>query len=108
MLVLSEASASIQHTGAMSAFQKDSNVEIQHPSTVSTFRFQFQIQLLSPDFPFQEFPLTEVVTQSQIDSSSISDMLDPRETSNSSKESHQQYRFTLEIQLEQQITQRNE
>ena len=38
-----------------------------------------------PDFPFQEFPLTEVVTQSQIDSSSISDMLDPRETSNSSR-----------------------
>ena len=37
----------------------------------------------SPDFPFQEFPLTEVVTQSQIDSSSISDTLDPRETSNS-------------------------
>ena len=39
----------------------------------------------SPDFPFQEFPLTEVVTQSQIDSSSISDTLDPRETSNSSR-----------------------
>ena len=39
----------------------------------------------TPDFPFQEFPLTEVVTQSQIDSSSISDMLDPRETSNSSR-----------------------
>ena len=39
----------------------------------------------SPDFPFQEFPLTEVVNQSQIDSSSISDMLDPRETSNSSR-----------------------
>ena len=37
----------------------------------------------SPDFPFQEFLLTEVVTQSQIDSSSISDTLDPRETSNS-------------------------
>ena len=37
----------------------------------------------TPDFPFQEFPLTEVVTQSQIDSSSISDTLDPRETSNS-------------------------
>ena len=37
----------------------------------------------SPDFPFQEFPLMEVVTQSQIDSSSISDTLDPRETSNS-------------------------
>ena len=39
----------------------------------------------SPDFPFQEFPLTEVVTQSQIDSSSISDMSDLRETSNSSR-----------------------
>ena len=39
----------------------------------------------SPDFPFQEFTLTEVVSQSQIDSSSISDMLDLRETSNSSR-----------------------
>ena len=37
----------------------------------------------SPDFPFQEFPLTEVVNQSQIDSSSISDTLDLRESSNS-------------------------
>ena len=39
----------------------------------------------TPDFPFQEFPLVEVVSRSQIDSSSISDMLDPRETSNSSR-----------------------
>ena len=39
----------------------------------------------TPDFPFQEFPLMEVVTQSQIDSSSISDTSDPRETSNSSR-----------------------
>ena len=37
----------------------------------------------SPDFPFQEFPLTEVVTQSQTDSSSISDTSDPRENNNS-------------------------
>ena len=36
-----------------------------------------------PEFPFTEFPSTEVVSQSQIDISSISDMLDPRETSNS-------------------------
>ena len=36
----------------------------------------------SPDFPFQEFPLTEVVTQSQIDYPSISDA---RESSNSSR-----------------------
>ena len=39
----------------------------------------------TPDFPFQEFPLTEVVNQSQIDSSSISDTLDSRENSNSSR-----------------------
>ena len=37
----------------------------------------------TPDFPFQEFPLMEVVNQSQIDSSSISDTLALRETSNS-------------------------
>ena len=36
----------------------------------------------SPDFPFQEFPLTEVATQSQIDYPSISDA---RESSNSSR-----------------------
>ena len=36
----------------------------------------------TPDFPIP-IPLTEVVTQSQIDSSSISDMLDAGETSNS-------------------------
>ena len=39
----------------------------------------------APDFPFQEFPLTEVVTQSQTDSSSISDMSDLRENNNSSR-----------------------
>ena len=39
----------------------------------------------TPDFPFQEFPLTEVVNQSQIDSSSISDTSDPRENNNSSR-----------------------
>ena len=37
------------------------------------------------DFPFQEFPLTEIVNQSQIDSSSISDTLDLKESSNSSR-----------------------
>ena len=37
----------------------------------------------APDSPFQEFPLTEVVTQSQTGSSSISDTSDPRENNNS-------------------------
>ena len=38
----------------------------------------------TPDFPFIEFPSTEVVNQSQIDFSSISDTLLPRENINSS------------------------
>ena len=81
-----------QHTGSMYVLKKfqgkpnddilfsDSGVEIQHsvsdpdPTPIPT-----------PDFPFQEFPLTEVVSQSQIDISSISDMSDPRENSNSSR-----------------------
>ena len=78
-----------QHTGSMFVLKKvqdpsnailfsDNCVEIQHsvpdPAPIP-----------SPDFPFQEFPLTEVVSQSQIDSSSISDTSDLRETSNSSR-----------------------
>ena len=80
-----------QHTGSMYVLKKfqgnpsgdilfsDNGIEIQHsvsdpdPAPIPT-----------PDFPFQEFPLTEVVKQSQIDISSISDASDPRETSNSS------------------------
>ena len=76
-----------QHTGSMFILKKvqdpsnailfsDNGVEIQH--SVSD-------PAPSPDFPFQEFPLTEVVNQSQIDSSSISDTSDLRETSNSSR-----------------------
>ena len=80
-----------QHTGSMFVLKKvqdpnnaillsEDGVEIQHsvsdpdPAPIPT-----------PDFPFQEFPLTEVVNQSQTDYSSISDMSDPRETSNSSR-----------------------
>ena len=79
-----------QHTGSMFVLKKfqgnpsnailfsDNGVEIQHsvpdPDPIP-----------SSDFPFQEFPLTEVVSQSQIDISSISDTSDPRETSNSSR-----------------------
>ena len=78
-----------QHMGSMFILKKiqdpsnaillsEDGVEIQHsvsgpdPAPIPT-----------PDFPFQEFPLTEVVKQSQKDSYSISDMSDPRETSNS-------------------------
>ena len=81
-----------QHTGSMYVLRKfqgnpsgdilfsDNGIEIQHsvsdpdPAPIPT-----------PDFPFQEFLLTEVVNQSQIDISSISDTSDPRENSNSSR-----------------------
>ena len=58
----------------------DNGVEIQHsvPGSDPT-------PIPTPDFPFQEFPLTEVVKQSQTDISSISDTSDPTETSNSSR-----------------------
>ena len=67
-----------QQTGGMFALRKIPII----PSSVSE---SVPDPAPSPDFPFQEFPLTEVVTQSQIDSSSISDTLDLRETSNSSR-----------------------
>ena len=74
-----------QHTGSMNILKKfqgnpndilfsDSGVEIQH-------------SVSDPDpapIPTPEFPLTEVVKQSQIDITSISDASEPRETSNSS------------------------
>ena len=86
--VLKEYTPQYQHTGSMYVLRKfqgnpssdilfsDNGVEIQHsvsdPDPI-------------PDFPFQEFPLMEVVKQSQIDISSISDTSDPRENSNSSR-----------------------
>ena len=82
-----------QHTGSMFVLKKiqdpsnailfsENGVEIQHDTSTSV-PDPDPAPIPTPDFPFQEFPLTEVVTQSQIDSSSISDMSDPRETSNS-------------------------
>ena len=90
-----------QHTGSMYVLKKfqgkpndilfsDNGVEIQHsapgpdPAPIPT-----------PDFPFQEFPLTEVVNQSQIDISSISDTLDSRECKNSTKKAPTSTDFSL-------------
>ena len=83
-----------QHTGSMYVLRKfqgnpsnilfsENGVEIQHDTSASVSDPD-PTPILTPDFPFQEFPLTEVVRQSQIDISSISDTSDPRETSNSS------------------------
>ena len=85
-----------QHTGSMYVLKKfqgnpsndilfsDSGVEIQH-NTSTSVSDPDPAPILSPDFPFQEFPLTEVVNQSQKDYYSISDTSDPRECSNSSR-----------------------
>ena len=83
-----------KHTGSMYVLRKfqgnpsnilfsDNGVEIQQ-NTSTSVPGPDPTPILTPDFPFQEFPLTEVVKQSQIDISSISDASDPRETSNSS------------------------
>ena len=85
-----------QYTGSMYVLRKfqgnpsddilfsDNGVEIQHNISTSVSDPD-PAPILSPDFPFQEFPLTEVVSQSQTDISSISDTSDPSETSNSSR-----------------------
>ena len=49
----------------------------------------------TPDFPFTEFPSTEVVNQSQIDSSSLLDTLLPRENNNSSSKAFRDARLAL-------------
>ena len=59
------------------------NVLRKVPDPSNAIPVSVPVPILSPDFPFQEFPLTEVVNQSQIDSFSISDTLDQRGSSNS-------------------------
>ena len=83
-----------QHTGSMYVLKKfqgnpsddilfsDNGVEIQH-NTSTSVSGPDPAPIPTPDFPFQEFPLTEVVNRSQKDISSISDTSDPRENSNS-------------------------
>ena len=71
--IQTSSTSSSQQTGGMFALRK---------IPIAILQVQFQISpdpapdpVPTPDFPFQEFPLTEVVNQSQIDSSSISDTL---------------------------------
>ena len=84
-----------QHTGSMFILKKvqdpsnaillsEDGVEIQHNISTSVSDPD-PAPIPTPDFPFQEFPLTEVVDQSQIDYYSISDTSDPRECSDSSR-----------------------
>ena len=84
-----------QHTGSMFVLKKiqdpnnaillsEDGEEIQHNTSTSVPE-SVPAPVPSPDFPFQEFPLMEVVSQSQIDFSSISDTLVSKESSNSSR-----------------------
>ena len=95
-----------QHTGSMYVLRKfqgnpsgdilfsDNGVEIQH-NTSTSVSDPDPAPIPTPDFPFQEFPLTEVVNQSQIDYYSISDTSDPRECSNSTKTAPTSTDFSL-------------
>ena len=98
---VSQQQQQYQHTGSMYVLKKfqgkpndilfsDNGVEIQHSVSDPD-----PAPILSPDFPFQEFPLTEVVNQSQIDSYSISDTLVSRECSNSTKKAPPSTDFSL-------------
>ena len=84
----------MQQTGNMNILRKVHNpsnaiilsedgVEIQNNTSTSTSD-PAPVAVPTPDFSFTEFPSTEVVIQSQIDSSSISDTLHLRENNNSS------------------------
>ena len=95
-----------QHTGSMYVLRKfqgnpsgdilfsDNGVEIQH-NTSTSVSDPDPAPIPTPDFPFQEFPLMEVVNQSQIDYYSISDTSDPRECSNSTKKAPMSTDFSL-------------
>ena len=102
-----------QHTGSMFVLKKvqdpsdailfsDNGIEIQHSVPDPD-----PAPIRSPDFPFQEFPLKEVVSQSQIDSSSISDTSDPRETSNSSRKATKSTDLPLKSGLKSDLNNRS-
>ena len=100
-----------QHTGSMFVLRKvqkpsnailfsDNGIEIQHSVSDPD-------PAPSPDFPFQEFPLTEVVSQSQIDISSISDTSDLRESSNSLRKATKSTDLPLQSGLKSDLNNRS-
>ena len=77
----------------------EDGVEIQNTSTSTPG--PVSVPVPTPDFPFTEFPSTEVVIQSQIDFSSISDTLLLRENTNSSSKAFRDTGFSTEIRAKQ-------
>ena len=92
-----------QQTGGMFALRKIPITSLIPSSVSESVPDPDPAPIPSPDFPFQEFPLTEGVSQSQIDFSSISDMLDPRETSNSSRKATKSTDLPLQSGLDNSI-----
>ena len=78
--------------GSMNILRKVHN---PNATILSEDGIEISTSVPTPDFPFTEFPSTEVVIQSQIDSSSISDTLLPRENSNSSSKAFRDTDSTL-------------
>ena len=71
-----------QQIGNMNILRKVHNPN--NATILSEDGIEISTSVPTPDFPFTEFLSTEVVIQSQIDFSSISDTLHPRENNNSS------------------------
>ena len=71
--------------GSMNILRKVHNPNTPSNATIlSEDGIEISTSVPTPDFPFTEFPSTEVVIQSQIDFPSISDTLLPKENNNSS------------------------
>ena len=92
-----------QQTGGMFALRKIPIASLTPGSVSESVSDPARDQIPSSDFPFQEFPLTEVVTQSQIDFSSISDTLVSRESSNSSRKATKSTDLPLQSGLDNSI-----
>ena len=92
-----------QQTSSMFALRKIPITSLTQSSVSESVPDPDPAPIPSPDFPFQEFPLTEVVNQSQIDSSSISDMLVSRECSNSSRKATKSTNLPLQSGLNSSI-----
>ena len=71
-----------QQIGSMNILRKVHNPN--NTTILTEDGIEISTSVPTPDLPLTEFPSTEVVIQSQIDSSSISDTLHPRENTNSS------------------------
>ena len=91
------------HTGGMFILRKIPISSLTSSSISESVPDPDPAPIPSPDFPFQEFLLMEVVSQSQIDFSSISDTSDPRETSNSSRKATKSTDLPLKSGLDSSI-----